>query len=77
MPGSNVGSHFLNGWEWQARIRFSPSISPCTGPWWLSPLGEAACGEGERFPPPLSLVASTPLAPPACLREWAVGHPSW
>ena len=33
----------------RARTWFDPGISPCTGPWWLSPRGE---GTGEGAPPP-------------------------
>jgi len=31
----------------RARTRFLPRISPCSGPWWISPRGEGT-GEGAR-----------------------------
>ena len=41
------------------RARLFSGISPCTGPWRTSLLGEAACGE-EAEPSPLSLTPSGP-----------------
>jgi len=51
MPGSNVGSHFLNGWEWQASIRLISRISPCTGSGWLCAIGGGGLRGGGTLPP--------------------------
>ncbi len=36
-----------------SRARLFSGISPCAGPWCISPRGEAARGAGELVPPPL------------------------
>jgi len=36
-------------------IRSFPRISPCTGPWWISPWGVGLTGRGNSFPLPCLL----------------------
>ena len=60
-----------------------PGGQPCSGllrdlpmPWtvWISPRREAARGEGERVPPPLSLTLQTPFFSAATSRPARVGQ---
>ena len=57
-------------WRYPAgsRARFFPGISPCSGPWWLSPLGEGLTVRGESSPlpclqPPNSVILVVPVSP--------------
>jgi len=46
----------------ESRIRVFPGLSPCSGPWWISPLGERLTGRGDASPLPC-LSRSRHLAP--------------
>ena len=64
-PAPAAGARSVRGdTRWEVRIRGGaggqpyPALSHLSPVHWTvvhTPLGEAACGEGERFPPPLSL----------------------
>jgi len=54
----------VRAWRYlvESRIRVFPGLSPCSGPWWISPLGERLTGRGDASPLPC-LSRSRHLAP--------------
>ena len=44
----------VRAWRYlvESRVRVFPGLSPCSGPWWISPLGERLTGRGEASPLP-------------------------
>ena len=62
---SSSSPHPAWGYPVENRIWFFPGISPCSGPWWLSPRG-VGTGEGGTSLTPAGTQAT---AIPACLHE--------
>ncbi len=44
----------VRAWRYlvESRARVFPGLSPCSGPWWISPSGERLTGRGDASPLP-------------------------
>ena len=64
MPGSGPRAGFPEGRGRADPGRDLPGISPCTGPWWLSPWGEGPGRGLVPSPDKMSPKSSSPAPPP-------------
>ncbi len=73
VPGSSADVGFPEEGGVRARTRFLPQISPCSGPWWISPRG--GTGRGSSLPAKWAPCVPLRQPPPSCAALLPAPHP--